>query len=48
MFGGKALDAAQATRVGIARMHMRKKRHLVVEEGNEGRTAAARFSSLAA
>jgi len=29
-------------------MHMIKKRQLVVEEGNEGRTAAALFSSLAA
>jgi len=29
-------------------MHMIKKRQLVVEEGDEGLTAAALFSSLAA
>jgi hypothetical protein len=29
-------------------MHMIKKRQLVVEEGDEGLTAAARFYSLAA
>ena len=29
-------------------MHMIKKRQLVIEEGNEGRTAAALFYSLAA
>jgi len=48
MLGFKAFDAAQATLVGIELMHMIKKRQLVVEEGNEGRTAAALFSSLAA
>jgi hypothetical protein len=29
-------------------MHMIKKRQMVVEAGNEGRTAAEQFSSLAA
>jgi len=29
-------------------MHMIKQRHMVVEAGDEGHTAAARFSSLAA
>jgi len=48
MLGFKAFDAAQATLVGIALMSMIKKRQLVVEEGNEGRTAAALFYSLAA
>ena len=41
--GFKAFDAAQATLVGIELMHMIKKRQLVVEEGNEGRTAAEQF-----
>ena len=44
----KAFDAAHATLVGIELMHMIKKRQLVVEGGNEGRTAAALFYSLAA
>src|SRR5262249_51462291 len=48
MLGFKAFDAAQATLVGIELMHMIKKRQLVVEEGDEGRTAAALFYSLAA
>ena len=48
MFGCTAFDAAPATLVGIARMHMIKTRPLGVEEGNAGRTAAALFSSLAA
>jgi transposase-like protein len=48
MLGFKAFDAAQATLVGIELMHMIKKRQLVVEEGNEGRTAAELFYSLAA
>jgi hypothetical protein len=46
--GFKAFDAAQATLVGIELMHMIKKRQLVVEEGNEGLTAAELFYSLAA
>jgi putative transposase len=48
MLGFKAFDAAQATLVGIELMHMIKKRQMVVEEGNEGRTAAELFYSLAA
>jgi putative transposase len=48
MLGFKAFDAAQATLVGIELMHMIKKRQLVIEEGNEGLTAAALFYSLAA
>ncbi len=38
MLGFKAFDAAHATLVGIELMHMIKKRQLVIEEGNEGRT----------
>jgi putative transposase len=48
MLGFKAFDAAQATLVGIELMHMIKKRQLVVEEGNEGRTAAEQFYALVA
>jgi transposase-like protein len=48
MLGCKAFDAAHATLVGIALMHMIKKRQLVIEEGNEGRTAAELFYALAA
>ena len=48
MLGFKAFDAAQATLVGIELMHMIKKRQMVVEEGNEGRTAAEHFYALAA
>src|SRR2546425_11564947 len=48
MLGFKSFDAAQATLVGIELMHMIKKRQLVVEEGNEGRTAAEQFYALAA
>jgi transposase-like protein len=48
MLGFKAFDTAQATLVGIELMHMIKKRQLVVEEGNEGLTAAELFYSLAA
>src|SRR5215467_14209856 len=48
MLGFKAFDAAQATLVGIELMHMIKKRQLVVEEGNEGLSAAELFYSLAA
>jgi putative transposase len=48
MLGFKAFDAAQATLVGIELMHMIKKRQLVVEEGDEGLTAAELFYSLAA
>lgn len=48
MLGFKSFEAAYDTLVGIELMHMIKKRQLVVEEGNEGRTAAALFYSLAA
>jgi transposase, IS6 family len=48
MLGFKSFTAAQDTLVGIELMHMIKKRQLVVEEGDEGRTAAALFYSLAA
>src|SRR5712664_3519054 len=40
MLGFKAFDAAQGTLVGIELMHMIRKRQLVVEEGDEGLTAA--------
>ena len=48
MLGFKAFDAAQSTLVGIELMHMLKKRQLVVEERDKGRTAAELFYSLAA
>ena len=48
MLGFKAFDAAQSTLVGIELMHMIKKRQRVVEEGNEGLTAAELFYSMAA
>ena len=48
MLGFKSFEAAQDTLVGIALMHMIKKRQLVVGEGDEGRTAAELFYSLAA
>jgi putative transposase len=48
MLGFKSFAAAQDTLTGIERMHRLKKRQLVVEEGNEGLTAAELFYSLAA
>jgi len=48
MLGFKSFDAAQDTLVGIERMHMIKKRQLVVEEREEGRTAAELFYALTA
>src|SRR5262245_39055067 len=48
MLGFKAFGAAQGTLVGIELMHMIRKRQLVVEERDEGRTAAELFYSLAA
>src|SRR5437899_8993067 len=48
MLGFKAFDAAQCTLAGVELMHMIKKRQLVVEEGDEGRTAAELFYSLTA
>ena len=41
-------EAAQSTLVGIELMHMIKKRQLIVEEGDEGLTAAEQFYALAA
>jgi hypothetical protein len=48
MLGFKAFDTAQSTLVGIALMPMIRKRQGVVEEGDEGLTAAELFSSLTA
>jgi putative transposase len=48
MLGFKSFVAAQDTLVGIELMHMIKKRQMVVEAGDEGRTAAELFYSLAA
>src|SRR3989449_2323688 len=48
MLGFKSFDAAQDTLVGIELMHMIKKRQMVVGAGEEGRTAAELFYSLAA
>ena len=48
MLGCKSFAAAQDTLVGIELMHMIKKRQLMVEEGDEGLTAAELFYSLAA
>ena len=48
MWGFQAFEAAQDTLVGIELRHMSKKRQLVVEEGDEGLTAAELFYSLAA
>src|SRR5918911_1169905 len=43
MLGFKSFEAAQDTLVGIELMHMLKKRQMVVEAGDEGRTAAELF-----
>ena len=48
MLGVKSFEAAQDTLVGIELMHMIKKRQMRVEAGDEGRTAAELFYSLAA
>ena len=48
MLGGKLFAAAQDTLVGLELMHMIRKRQLVIEEGDEGLTAAELFYSLAA
>jgi putative transposase len=48
MLGFKSFEAAQDTLVGIELMHMIKKRQMVVEARDEGRTAAEQFYSLAA
>ena len=48
MLGFKAFAAAQSTLTGIELMRMIKKRQLVVQDGNEGLTAAEQFYALAA
>jgi transposase-like protein len=48
MLGFKSFEAAQGTLVGIELMHMIKKKQLMVEAGDEGRTAAEQFYALAA
>jgi putative transposase len=48
MLGFKSFAAAQGTLAGIELMHRLKKRQLVVEEGDEGLTAAEQFYALAA
>jgi putative transposase len=48
MLGLKSFAAAQCTLAGVELMHMIKKRQLVVEEGDEGLTAAEQFYALAA
>src|SRR6266700_2074237 len=48
MLGFKAFATAQDTLVGIELMHMIKKRQMVMQEGDEGLTAAEQFYSLAA
>jgi len=46
--GFKSFEAAQCTLTGVELIHMIKKWQLVVEEGEEGRTAAELFDALAA
>ena len=48
MLGFTSFAAAQATLVGIEVMHMSKKRQRMVEEEDEGLTAAELFYALAA
>ena len=48
MLGFKSFDAAQGTLAGVELMHMIKKRQLLGEAGDEGRTAAEQFYALAA
>ena len=48
MLGFTSFAAAQGTLVGIELMHMIKKKQLLVEAGDEGRTTAELFYSLAA
>jgi transposase-like protein len=48
MLGFKSFETAQSTLAGIELMHMLKKKQLVVEAGDEGRTAAEQFYALAA
>jgi putative transposase len=46
--GFKSFDAAQGTLAGIELIHMIKKKQMVREVGDEGRTVAEQFYSLAA
>ena len=48
MLGCKSVTAAQDTLVGIERRPMIRKKHMVVEAGEEGLTAAEPFYSRAA
>jgi transposase-like protein len=48
MVGFKAFEATQATLTGIERMHMIKKKPMVIEARDEGLTAAELFYALAA
>src|SRR5262249_43099398 len=48
MVGFQSFEAAQDTLIGIERLHMIQQRQMRVEAGDEGRTAAALFYSLAA
>jgi putative transposase len=48
MLGFKSSTAAQCTLAGIELMHMIKKKQMVLEEGEEGLSAAEQFYSLAA
>jgi transposase-like protein len=48
MLGFKSFDAAQCTLVRVELMYMLKNKQLVVEAGDESRTAAEQFYALAA
>ena len=48
MLGFQTFAAAQATLAGIELMHLLTKRQRVIDEGDEGLTAAERFYALAA
>ena len=48
ILGFKSFETAQSTLVGIELMHMLKKKQMVVEAGDEGRSAAEQFYALAA
>jgi hypothetical protein len=47
-FGDGSFDAAQSTLAGIERMHMIKKKQIMVETGDEGHATTKKFCSLAA
>ena len=47
-FGDGSFDAAQNTLAGIERMHMIKKKQMIVEAGDEDRTTTEQFYSRAA